>query len=161
MQTQDHYKGWVEDDPNPLSRDHKIVPLDSKYTADLEDSSIPQDRQIYLDAETTLEAMSRIFYLPASCTGCGQMTGGNDDRAMLLIKAGGVCEPVRAFHLRCFGELDQFRPPENESREDKIWRLRSQGLTETEIATEIGTSQPTVSRLLSKSRRKPNSTTIN
>ncbi len=177
-----HYSGWETTDPTPILAEHGAIALDNpnavqaygakqKFRAGqfppFADRSIPRNRELYTSAERVLESLSLIGELPTFCSGpgCKHSFSGSlrEQRITLLIQAGdGRFARPMTYCPQCFESL--YRKPlkvECDTQADEIWRLRSQGLTESEIAREIGTSQPTVSRLLSKSRRKPNSTTIN
>jgi hypothetical protein len=163
-----HYSGWTTDDPSPLSRDHKIVPLDSKYTADLKDPSIPRDRETFNSAERVLESLSLIGELPGSCSGpgCKSSFRGSlwESRVTLFIQAGdGQLARPLTYCPQCFESLyRKSLKVECDTRADEIWRLASQGMKQAKIAEEIGVSQQTVSNVLKEIRsRRKSKPTIN
>jgi hypothetical protein len=184
-----HYKGWVPGDPTPMAQElsnngFKSVSIDKIENPDeytwkvgfsgnwkpigIPDRSIPKNAELFLLASTVLFGLEGIGELPARCNGtdCHHRFGGSlfEKRITLLVQEGDG-EPARpqTYCFECFQKHYLLRPPEEETRPDRLWRLHCDGLNQTEIARELGISQSTVSNDLKKiaERRKPRKEAVN
>jgi hypothetical protein len=146
--------GWEASDCTPLTRSTAFFSLDEPNYPEIADSSLPSNKELHQTAHDVLEALGRIGELPGKCKRCGEHFAGKICEfkvSIIFNKGDGETPEIITLCRNCYIDTTLPAPKPEDDHQLKVVRfMHEQGSTQTQIASTLGMSQGTVSRILNR-----------